>query len=615
MNTEIKNKADIVTIEGLFQEQISYRIPQFQRPYAWGEEIQWRPLWDDVRSVAQRFLDKAEDEQMRPHFLGAIVLQLQQSNTGEVTKRLVIDGQQRLTTLQLLIKATEQVFQSQDDTVRANRLLELTTNKDTHWAEDNTNETKIRQSNSDDRAAFRAVITNRHGTNQFESLAISKAHKYFEIAVREWIDRKSEDRTARADALEEALTKYLQIAVIDLDQNEKPHIIFETLNARGEPLKQSDLIKNTVMYEADVIDDPEKAKELWGMFENQWWQEEADEPVLNRPHIDRFLYHWMIMRTRREVPVDRVASRFRGYIALKNQEIGKPSIEIVSKDTRDAAKIYKDIEETRIPEIEIFLKRLKVMKLGAVTPLLLWVCTSNEVSEEQRRRSVEALESCLVRQILCGLTFNALGKVVVSTLNFLKNPNRLAAALKEHGKMANHDFADPSDIIVTSFALFNRYPNDRDLFECLTTQSMRGSAARKKMVLEAVETYLRGDMAEPLLDTAKLTVEHVMPEKWQQNWPLPPDQDETEAGDDRDKIIKLIGNLTLITAKLNTKLSNNPWDEKRKTLENHSSLLLNKRLLDDAPDVWNEKAIEKRSGDLAKIIMQIWPSAETFLTL
>ena len=94
---------------------------------------------------------------------------------------------------------------------------------------------------------------------------------------------------ARADALEEVLTKYLQIAVIDLDEDEKPHIVFETLNARGEPLKQSDLIKNTVMYEADVIDDAEKAKELWGMFNEKWWREDSGESGSNRVHIDRFL--------------------------------------------------------------------------------------------------------------------------------------------------------------------------------------------------------------------------------------------------------------------------------------------------------------------------------------
>ena len=600
--------ADIVNIEGLFQEQISYRIPQFQRPYAWGEEIQWRPLWDDVRSVAERFLNKEQGEEMLPHFMGAIVLQLQQSNTGEVTKRLVIDGQQRLTTLQLLIKATEQVFQSQDDTIRATRLSKLITNQESHWGADNSNETKIRQSNSDDRRAFRAAITNHRSFDRGESLAISKAHRYFRIAVEDWLLGRSEYKT-RADALEEALTKYLQTAVIDLDQDEKPHIIFETLNARGESLTQSDLIKNTVMYEADVIDDPQKARELWGMFdEGQWWREEADDR-LKRMHIDRFLYHWMIMRTRREVPVDRVASRFRSYI----ERIGKP-IEFVTEDIKRAALIYRNIENIHIPEIKIFLTRMKVMQVGVIMPLLLWLYTSKKVSQEQRLRSIAALESCLMRMMLCNLRFNNLNSVVLSTLNCLEDPGRLKTMLREHGKMADYDFADPSDIIVANFNLFDQWASDQDLYDCLTSQPMRGAVPRKKMVLEAVEVYLRGDKAEPILDTAKLTVEHVMPQKWQQNWTLPLGEDEIDASNQRDRVIKFIGNLTLVTGKLNSKLRDNPWDEKRKTLDNHSSLFLNKQLLDDAPDVWDETAIEKRSSDLAKIIMKIFPSAETFLT-
>ena len=529
--------------------------------------------------------------------MGAIVLQLQQSNTGEVTKRLVIDGQQRLTTLQLLIKATEQVFQSQDDTVRATRFSKLTTNQESHWGGDNSNETKIRQSNSDDRGAFRAAITTHHIITQYESLAISKAHdiskahEYFEIAVKEWMNEKPEDRKDRADALEESLTKHLQIAVIDLDQDEKPHLIFATLNGRAAILTQSDLIKNTVMYEADITDDPDEAKELWGMFEDRWWREEVDKT----PHIGRFLYFWMIMRTKGAVPVDRFAAKFQDYVEKKNKEIGKPSIQFVAEDIRRAAGIYKDIEETRISEIKTSLGRLKVMKLGVVTPLLLWLYTS-EVSPEQCRRSVEALESCLVRQMLCGYSSNNLNNIVVSTLNFLEDPSKLEFILKSLDKMTNHDFADPTDIIVASFDLAGQWANDRELYDCLTSQPMRGAAHRKKMVLEAVETYLRGDKAEPLLDTAKLTVEHVMPQKWQQNWALPPDTDEIEAISERDKAIKFIGNLTLVTSKLNSKLKNNPWDEKQKTLENHSSLFLNKRLLSDAPDVWDEAAIEARGA-------------------
>ena len=109
--------AKIVNLTSLFSGQISYQIPQFQRPYAWDENEQWMPLWEDVKNIAERAM-RIEDSKVRPHFMGAIVLQHRQSKTGEVAKTLVVDGQQRLTTLQLLIKATQWAFQVANDNVR-----------------------------------------------------------------------------------------------------------------------------------------------------------------------------------------------------------------------------------------------------------------------------------------------------------------------------------------------------------------------------------------------------------------------------------------------------------------------------------------------------------------
>ena len=168
--------------------------------------------------------------------MGAIVLQQQKSNTGEVTKRLVVDGQQRLTTLQLFIKAAENVFQSQDDTTRAARLRELTANQKSHWGEDSDNETKIRQSNLSDQKAFQTAIRSHYSDEHNQPSSIGQAHRFLKIVASEWLNSQPERRTARADALEETLTRYFEIAVIDLDEDEEPHIIFETLNARGEPL-------------------------------------------------------------------------------------------------------------------------------------------------------------------------------------------------------------------------------------------------------------------------------------------------------------------------------------------------------------------------------------------
>ncbi len=306
-------EAKIVNLQTLFEPEVSYRIPQFQRSYAWGENTQWRPLWEDVRNVAVRLLNRKAGDKIRPHFMGAIVLQHQTSKTGEVTKKLVVDGQQRLTTLQLLIKVTERAFQSQDDTVRATRLRKLITNQKSYWGDDPNNEPKIRQSNLSDQAAFQAAIRSHHTDTQLQPLAISQAYRFLRIPVDEWLNNTPENRYDRADALEEVLTKYLQIAVIDLDEDEEPHMVFETLNDRGERLKPSDLVKSRIMYEANVIDDAQKAEDLWGMFEDEWWRKDTGER-LKRGHIDRFLNYWLVMRTRRDVTADRVAAEFREYI-------------------------------------------------------------------------------------------------------------------------------------------------------------------------------------------------------------------------------------------------------------------------------------------------------------
>ena len=585
--------ANIVNLNTLFGPEVSYRIPQFQRPYAWEQELQWEPLWEDVRTVAERW---ESDETIRPHFMGAIVLQDQKSSTGVVAKKLVIDGQQRLTTLQLLIKAAQQVFQGQDDTVRADRLRKLTTNQESHWGEDSNNETKIRQSNTNDQQAFQEAIRDNYIENQYRFRPINRAYRYFEAEVRKWLDSETESRATRADALEATLTEHLQIAVIDLDQDEKPHIIFETLNARGMPLKQSDLIKNTVMYEADVTDDAQKARELWGMFDDEWWRKATHEGRLSRIHIDRFLNYWMVMRTLKDVTADRVASEFRNYIQDK-----LPSIEIVAADIRFAGKNYKELEEIKIPEIKTFLERMKVIELGVVTPLLLWLYTS-KVLPEQLIRSIEALESYVVRRLLRGYQSQGLNKFFISLLEKLDS--------------AGPDHADSTIIrYLKSQTVANRiWPNDRILYTSLTNEPMPGTNARKKMILEAIEMSLRSDKSEPLGATDKLTVEHIMPQKWEEkNWPMPTnDLDNTEAEEARAKAIKNIGNLTLTTGKLNASLSNGPWSEKRETLDKHSSLFLNKRLLENAPNHWNEEAIQERSAYLVEKIIQIWSSADKF---
>ena len=586
-------EANVVNLKKLFASPISYRIPQFQRPYAWKLDTQLSPLWEDVRQVAELRLNSEASEQDRPHFMGAIVLQKQPHTVGEVTKRLVIDGQQRLTTLQLLLRATQNAFQNQDDITRSDRIRELTVNKESHWGSDPDNETKIRQSNQNDKDSFQEAIRAPMFNSSSERL-ITKAYKFFRDTVDKWLNEDPVNRQARADALERTLTGLLQIAAIELDQHEKPHIIFETLNARGEPLTQSDLVKNTVMYEADVTDDRDRADRLWGMFDNEFWRSGSGKGGIRRIHLDRFLNYWMVTKTHRYIVHDRVASEFRNYVANQNSLPDGASIDDIAADIRKSARVYRDIEAHAVPSIELFLRRLEIMDQGTIIPILLWLYTS-DVPEPQIRKSVAVLESFLVRRMLCSGSNRSLDLIAVSALSRMADAEPEAAGDTLDGFLSNQTAAR------------GNWPSDFEIIDSLATQPMRGSAPKRKMVLEAIEIHLRGTMGESLNLDDKLTLEHVMPQKWQSNWPVmvaPPLKSEIE--DERDRRVKFIGNLTLTTGKLNTRLSNAPWVEKQKELRKHSTLMLNQGLVDSSPNGWDEESIEKRSKQLAKIVAKIW---------
>lgn len=589
--------ADVLNLKTLFGSEVSYRIPQFQRPYAWKREDQWEPLWEDVRKVAGNVLRSEASVKIPPHFMGAIVLQQQPSGAGEVSKRIVVDGQQRLTTLQLLIQATREAFLTLNESDGATRLAELTRNGDAHLAGDLDNQTKIRQSNLNDQKAFQEVIRNI-GQDGPALHTISQAFQYFKERVTAWLDQEPAQRVSRANALELAITEYLQIAAVNLDEEEKPHFIFGVLNARAEPLRQCDHIKNTVMYEADVIDDAQKARGLWGMFDNDWWREGTNEGrVTDRIHLDRFLNYWVVSKRRRDVPSNRVSAAFTALVEQNKQE--GHSIDEVAAEVRKAGRIYQDIEDARLPGIEVFLKRMKDMELGVVMPPLLWLYT-HDVPEERRKRGVYALESYLVRRMLCRMQSQGLNRLFIEILERLEKGG--------DGKADDTilDFLNEQDSE-------NRiWPHDQLLYQHLIDSPLQCTNRRQKMVLEAIEMALRTDWSDGGELPDKLTVEHIMPQGWgERNWPLAENAiDRQEATDDRNRAVKEIGNLTLVSVKLNAGLSNDPWSKKRETLDKHTTLRLNRELLQSAPSDWNEELIHERSKRLYDEIVKIWPYAD-----
>lgn len=222
-------------------------VPIFQRPYVWEEEHQWTPLWQDVRRIAE--LRLTPQGAGATHFLGAVVLQAQQPGVNSLTARDLIDGQQRLTTIQLLMDAFGLVLEEFEQDNLAQQLADLTHNP-AHFVSQGDSTLKVRHTNRD-HAPFDAVMNATppldHERLPHADSRIVRAHQYFSDEVRSWLgSADAPDFAMRASALVSVLTQGLQIVTIDLKYDENSQEIFETLSARGTPLTAADLVKNYV---------------------------------------------------------------------------------------------------------------------------------------------------------------------------------------------------------------------------------------------------------------------------------------------------------------------------------------------------------------------------------
>ena len=584
----------------LFVQPVRYEIPAFQRRYVWKQEEQWEPLWGDVEELAQSIMEGGGTE---PHFMGAVVFQQKQFAAGTIERRIVVDGQQRLTTLQLLIDAIQEVLENREHSSPAKRLSALVANGE-----------EYRNGNPDlafkvwptvaDRDAFRHAMSNELSVSDHATSRIVQAHEYFKGQAEQWIDRFPEEageRDRAATALEAAVSGSLEIVVIDLDDSDNPHVIFETLNARGTPLLQSDMVKNKVLYDAEVgprDDDSEVSEEekrLWPFDQDDWWAQEVGRGLQRRPRVDVYLNHWLTLRNRAEMkPYDEFRT-FEKYADARLEEDG--TIKDVARDMGDLGSIYRDVEEVRRTDIARFLERRNVMNVGVVTPLLLWLL-STRLPTSTLATCLKALESFLVRRVVCGYSARSYGQLFVGLIA------RLAG-----------ESVDDADRILVSYlggqtAQATLWPGDEELRERFVAAPLYQymTHGRLRMVLEGIEEEVRTNKAESREVYGTLHIEHVMPQTWPPNWPLPDDvADGGEAVANRDRAIHTIGNLTLVNGRLNAALSNAPWASKRETLSDHSVLFLNKRLVNKGPEVWDEAAIEKRARWLHKQAVKIWP--------
>jgi hypothetical protein len=580
--------------------------PLFQRPYVWSRERNWDPLWEAVEALADK---RYAGTPVRPHFLGTIVLEQLHTQPGRVHARQIIDGQQRLTTMQLALAAARDIAK-QNGLEKHEQAFRRLTDNSVPLSTSAEDVFKVWPTNAD-RDDFRTVMTAGssdavqklpHADPEDEWL-IPDAYQFFWEKYTKWLGQAGKPEfAAKLDALYYTFVEGLQIVVINLDDKDDAQEIFETLNALGTPLLPADLVKNFLFHEAiaqnhDTLDLYEKH---WRVFdaERNYWREPVRQGRLKRPRLDLFLYHYLTLMNGEVILDTQLFDSFKRFFKTTNGHCAAKHMAMF----RGYANTYRDFENyPRNSREELFFYRLQQMDVGTLHPLMLEICNRHAKTEDQPKRVqvMEDVESFLVRRLVCELS--------------PKNYNRFFTELISKARKAN-DFSPEfiRSTLLAETADTSLWPDDAAFRTAWVELSFykRVKQTKTRMILEALEREMYDEKAGHVEFDRNLTLEHLLPQEPHANdWPLPADPANEKAVEAAKKtrrdLLHTIGNLTLVTKKLNSSMSNGPWGRKVHEILLHSPLKLNRPFKD--VESWTETRIEDRTKQLLSVALRVWP--------
>lgn len=534
-------------------------IPIYQRKYSWTIQ-QCRQLWNDI-------VRAAEDEEVQGHFVGSIVyIEKGLYQISAVPQLLVIDGQQRLTTLSLLLMALARAIEE------SGKPHEMTKKKIMNYYLVNNEEEddlyyKLLLTKSD-KDTYIQLLADKELSDDYSQRIVDN-YNFFANAIRKsGID---------LNKLYRGISKLI-IVDIALDRDhDNPQLIFESLNSTGLDLSQADLIRNYVLMQLE----PKEQNEL---YIDYWYPMEKGFGDLNDTALfDRFMRDYLTVKTGRIPNINRVYSSFKEYV--QNQK-GRHIKEIVADIYRFSQYFVKlAFQKEKDKEINEVLADINTLKVDVSYPFLLELYDDYEnekLSKGDFIAILKLVESYVFRRAICGVPTNSLNKTFANLSREIDKENYLesvrAAFLLKEG--------------------YRRFPNDEEFVRELVIKDVYNFRNRNYL-LRKLENHNRKE----IIDIESYTIEHIMP----QNKNLSPDW-RKDLGENWEEIHKTylhtLGNLTL--TRYNSELSDRPFREKR-DMEGgfaDSPLRLNRGLA--KVEVWNKEEIEKRAQSLAKLALEIW---------
>lgn len=557
-----------------FQGSSQFVVPFFQRAYVWDDE-NWETLWDHVSSVLESCSEKLPKE----HFIGTIITKQRPANVIGEAKYDLIDGQQRLTTIALFLAAIAR--STTDEMPNLKKQIGTDLRFQDAWGK-----TYSRIVPSDyDRTYFEEVLD---GGNSSGNHKICRAYKFFLNKLDGFSDEQ-------LNLLRLVILNNVPVISMMLSADDDEQEIFDTINALGVRLTTGELLKNHIFMDANVRG---TFVELWkDVYEGsdeqiEFWNAEKTAGRIIRTNIEVMLYCYLVIKTLREIQLESLFKEYKTWL------MGKSAEEKVGflRELKQYADIYAsfpseaDLNQIAFCEEEKrFFHVVENLMVTTIYPLVLDVYRT--VAELQSRADIlRTLESYLVRRNVCRLTTKNYNLLFIQIIREIRN--RKVQLTPQLLQQILGEFTDPT----------NRMPDDGEFVKAFRQEVLSNQNSREILFLIALFDVSTGRADVPSLSVGNYSVEHIMPVKWELNWT---DHEMTrDEKTERNNKLRTLGNLTLVTGKLNSAMKNAAWADKKRHLRQNSILKMTTEYLEK--EKWNEAVIDERAADLAKRALLIW---------
>lgn len=544
----------------LLQGRQHYQVPLFQRPYTWDRD-QWGVLWADLIETYEMGTDTH-------HFLGSLVTKSLPATPEGVTPFLVIDGQQRLTTLTILLAAIRDSAQERDP-MASERIHELyLTNRFTKGFY----QYKLLPTQSD-RPAYFSIVDRSPGGD--DSLML-RAYRYFRNVIAEADPSEGDTEIDGVDLerLEQVIASGLEIVSITLGEDDNEYRIFESLNGKGTPLSQADLLRNYFFMRIPQHEHDTAYNDVWMPMQDS----------LGNSLEDFFRYE--LMSYGRFV---RRGDIYEEWQRRLNRHTSDNLIDELLTLVHHSTYFRRLIDHHSEPHPAIArgIARLNRWDAQTTYPFLLNIFyrySQHQMSEDEVVQVLRLVESFLVRRTFARIPTNQLNRLFL----------RLA-----------HQLPDDVDVVTAVRRVLSepsrRWPDDTEFTDAILQYPLYRDSRphQRRLILEALEESFQHKEG---VDLSSLTIEHVMPQTLSPEWreALGEHAEAVHA-----RLLHVLGNLTLTG--YNPELSNSPFATKRRMFT-ESNLVMNREIAEESQ--WTAVQIEVRGHRLAERARKIWPGPD-----